>query len=63
MMSIIDLKDMRERKNKNISSSLLFLKNGKYDIDKYIKFVDEFNRFISHKTKKFNPIRGRHWKL
>lgn len=33
-----------------------FVKDGVFDIDKYIEFLNEYNRFINHTPKKFKPI-------
>ncbi len=30
--------------------------DGKVDPDRYLKFVQEYNEFISHRRRKFRPI-------
>ncbi|MCS7232178.1 MAG: hypothetical protein RMJ67_08590 [Elusimicrobiota bacterium] len=33
-----------------------FVKEGTVDIDKYIEFLNQYNKFINHTPKKFKPI-------
>ncbi len=33
-----------------------FVKAGRVDVDAYITFVTEFNKFINHQPKRFVPI-------
>jgi hypothetical protein len=33
-----------------------FIKNGSADTDAYLVFVSEFNAFINHKPKRFEPM-------
>lgn len=54
---------MKRNKNKSLNKNLCLFTNGKYDIDKYIDFVTQFNEFMSHKMKPFEPIKGRNWKI
>lgn len=40
-----------------------FMKKGKVDIDKYIKFLTAANAFINHSLKPFRKIEGNNFKL
>lgn len=40
-----------------------FIKDGKVDIDAYVRFVCEYNEFINHKRKPFKPMLIREMKL
>ena len=40
-----------------------FVKDGKVDIDAYVRFVCEYNEFINHEPKPFKPMRIREMKL
>ncbi len=40
-----------------------FVKDGRIDIDAYIKFVMEFNKFINHELKPFRPMIDRDMRL
>ncbi|TAN45550.1 MAG: hypothetical protein EPN22_02275 [Nitrospirae bacterium] len=40
-----------------------FIKNGKVDVDAYIEFVTQFNEFINHEPKPFEPMIERDMKL
>ncbi|MBI4839413.1 MAG: hypothetical protein HY806_09820 [Nitrospirae bacterium] len=33
-----------------------FIKDGKVDVDAYIEFVQQFNKFINHEPKPFKPM-------
>jgi hypothetical protein len=40
-----------------------FIKDGKVDVDAYIEFVTQFNEFINHEPKPFNPMIDKVMKL
>ena len=40
-----------------------FIKNGIVDLDAYIEFVTQFNEFINHEPKPFEPIIDRDMRL
>lgn len=40
-----------------------FIKNGIVDLDAYIEFVTEFNEFINHEPKPFEPMIDRDMRL
>lgn len=45
-----DMKIMERRRHNP------FMKNGKADVDAYIRFVCDFNEFINHEPKLFSRI-------
>lgn len=40
-----------------------FFRDGKTDIDAYIKFLNAYNEFINHRPKPFKPMIGNNMKL
>jgi hypothetical protein len=40
-----------------------FIKNGKVDVEAYIQFIIEYNEFINHAPKPFEPIIDRDMRL
>ena len=40
-----------------------FVKNGVVDVDAYIEFVCQFNEFISHEPKPFEPMMDKDMRL
>ena len=40
-----------------------FIKDGEVDIDAYIEFVQQFNEFINHEPKPFEPMIDRDMRL
>jgi hypothetical protein len=40
-----------------------FIKDGRVDVDAYIAFVSEFNEFINHQPKPFEPIKDADMRL
>lgn len=42
---------------------LYFAKEGKINLDKYVKFLSLSNSFSNHKKKPFRKIEGNHFKL
>lgn len=40
-----------------------FIKAGQIDVDAFIAFVSEFNEFINHQPKPFQPIRDADMRL
>ena len=53
------------RKDFNIirENHLFFIKKGKVNLDRYIKFLNFSNAFINHKRKPFRKIDGDNFKL
>lgn len=45
--------DLRKISNKRYNP---FIVNGKINIDKYLDFLNEYNRFINHNMKPFKKI-------
>jgi hypothetical protein len=40
-----------------------FIENDNADVDVYLTFVSEFNAFINHMPKRFEPIKGSDMRL
>ena len=40
-----------------------FFKDGKVDVDAYVRFVCEYNEFINHEPKPFKPWKVKEMKL